>query len=158
MRNNFYYKWEEARNGGRVCVCVCVCVCLCVCVTPLSCLTPSPFFKNFVHHPLAPLPHFLSPPTLTPTVLSVVLFLWLNGCSHHIWCVILLNDNMDLHMPSLGTLVPEGTWCLFYATRRQVYWGLSHNFVFYWYSDFVIAHTNPNTHSILIGDLDSLLI
>ena len=36
--------------------------------------------------------------------LSCYLFLWLNGWSHHIWCVILLNDIMDLHMSSLGTL------------------------------------------------------
>ena len=64
-------------------------------------------------------PPILSPPpphtslslqTPTPTVLSVVLFLWQNGWSHHIWCAILLNDNMDLHMFSLGTLVPEGSW------------------------------------------------
>ena len=32
---------------------------------------------------------------------------------------------MDLHISSLGTLVPEGTWCVFYATRHQVYWGLT---------------------------------
>ena len=32
----------------------------------------------------------------TPTALSVVLFLWLNGWSRHIWCTFLLNDIMDL--------------------------------------------------------------
>ena len=31
-------------------------------------------------------------------------FLWLNGWLNHIWCAILLNDIMDLHMSSLGTL------------------------------------------------------
>ena len=30
---------------------------------------------------------------------------------------------MDLHMSSLGALEPEGLWCVFYATRHQVYWG-----------------------------------
>ena len=30
-------------------------------------------------------------------------------------------DIMDLHMWSLGTLVPEGHCHVFYATRRQVY-------------------------------------
>ena len=71
--------------------------------------------------------------------------------SHHIWCAILLNDNMDLHMSSLGTLVPERPWCVFYATRRQVYWRLTH-VVFYWYSD-LISHTHTNTHSTLRGNL-----
>ena len=50
-----------------------------------------------------PFPSFLLPPTPTPTALSVVLLLWLNGWSHHTWCAILLHDIMDLHMSSLGT-------------------------------------------------------
>ena len=28
-------------------------------------------------------------------------------------------------MSSLDTLVTEGPWCVFYAARRQVYWGLT---------------------------------
>ena len=52
----------------------------------------------------------LSPSAPTPTVLSGVLFLSLNGWTHHIWCAILLNDNMDLYvqpwyLSSLGTLM-----------------------------------------------------
>ena len=52
----------------------------------------------------------LSPPAPTPTVLSGVLFLSLNGWTHHIWCAILLNDNMDLYvqpwyLSSLGTMM-----------------------------------------------------
>ena len=59
----------------------------------------------------------------------------------------LLNDKMDLlHMPSLGTGVPEGPWQVFYATRCQVYWGLTHNMAFYWYSD-LISHTHKHTHT-----------
>ena len=38
-------------------------------------------------------------------------------------------------MLSLGTLVPERPCYVFYATRHQVYWGLTHNVVFRWYSD-----------------------
>ena len=76
---------------------------------------------------------FLSSPTLIPTVLSAVLFLWLNGWSHHIWYAILLNDDIDLHMLSLVTLLLEGPWCAFYAIRHQVYWGLKHKVVCYWY-------------------------
>ena len=78
----------------------------------------------------------LSPPTSTSTVLLVVLFLWLNVWSHHIWCAILLNDNM--------VLVPEGPWCVFYAARRQVYWGLTHIVVFLLVLRFDI--TNAQTH------------
>ena len=40
-----------------------------------------------------------------------------------------INDIMDLHMSSLGTLVP-GLRCVFYATSYQVYEGLTHNEVF----------------------------
>ena len=102
--------------------------------------------------PLAP-SHF--PATSNPhaTVLSVFLFLWLNGSSCHIWCATLLHDNMDLHMQSLGTLLPEGPWCVFYAfyaTRHQAYWGLAHNVIFYWYSD-LISHTCKHTHSTRRG-------
>ena len=53
-------------------------------------------------------------------------------------CAILLNDNMDLHMSSLGTLVPEGPWYVFYAARCQVYGGLIYNVVFYWYPDITL--------------------
>ena len=61
--------------------------------------------------------HFLVISSPTPTVLSVVLFLWLSRWSH-IWWAVLLNDDMDLHMLSLGTLLPEGPWCVFYATSK----------------------------------------
>ena len=68
---------------------------------PPYCLLPS--FSNFVQP--TPPPTSLSPSNASPTVPFVDLFLWLNGWSCHIWCVILLNDNMDIHMSSLGTLV-----------------------------------------------------
>ena len=38
-----------------------------------------------------------------------------------------------------------GPWCVFYATRHQVYWGLTHNVVFYWYSD-LISHTHKHAN------------
>ena len=53
--------------------------------------------------------------TPAPTVLSIALFLWLNGWSRHNWCTILPNDNMDLYMSSFGTLVPEEPWYVLYA-------------------------------------------
>ena len=62
---------------------------------------PTPSFQIFSNSspPLFPVnsdPHHL------------LLFLKQNGWSRHVWFAILLNDAMDLHMSSLGTLVPEG--------------------------------------------------
>ena len=59
-------------------------------------ILPHPRFPNFVQPPS------LLPPTLTSTSYSVVLFLWLNGWSRHIWS-ILLNDIMNVNMSSLKT-------------------------------------------------------
>ena len=104
---------------------------------PLYSLPPPPPhpFSNFVQPP--PFPCHLQPP-------PPLLFLSLNGWSHHIWCAILLNI-MDLHMSSLGTLVPKEPWSVFYAKRRQVYWGLTHHVVFCRYSD-LISNTHKDTH------------
>ena len=55
-----------------------------------------PLFQFLSNPP--PHPTSLSPPTPTPTVFSIILLLWLNGWSQHIWCAILLNVNIDLHM------------------------------------------------------------
>ena len=90
----------------------------------------------------------LPPATPAPIAISAVLLLRLNGWSHHVWCAIFLNDDRDLHMLNLGTLLLEGPWCMVYAVRSQVYWGLTHNVVFYWYSD-LISHTQ--THKTLSG-------
>ena len=100
-------------------------------------------FSNFVQ-PLPPTS--LSSQTPTPIVFSVALFIWLNEWSGHIWCAILCNDKMDLHMSSLHTLVPKGPWCVFYATRCQVFWGLTHEIC---YSD-LISH-EQNRRSTLSG-------
>ena len=99
-----------------------------------------PFFKFCSTLP----PTSVTYPTPIPTIFSVALFLWLNGWSSHIWCAVLLNDNIDLHMSSLGTLVSEVLWCVL----CQFYWGLTHNVVFYQYSD-LISHTHKHTHTTL---------
>ena len=72
--------------------------------------TPSltPIFQILSNPPCS-----LSPPNPTLAVLSVVVFLWLNGWSCHIWCAILQNNNMDLHVLSLGSF----TLMFVYATR-----------------------------------------
>ena len=79
---------------------------------------------------------------------------WLNGWSRHIWCAIWLNDIRDLHMSSLVALVPEGPWCVFYATMHQVYWGPTHNVFFRWYSN-LISHTHTHTHSHIHTNKDA---
>ena len=102
-------------------------------------ILPTPSFSNFVH-PLPPLPCCLQP---HPHCSFCCLLYLAEGWSCHISCAI--DDNMDLHMPSLVTLVSEGPWCVFYATRSQVYWGLTH-VVFYWYSD-LISHTQTHKYT-----------
>ena len=110
--------------------------------TPIYCL---PLFFKFCPTSQSS----LSFPTHTP-----MLFLWLNGWWNHIWSAISINDIMDLHMSSLGTLVWERPWCVPHATRRQVYWGQAQNEAFYWHSD-LISHIHKdihiNTHSTLRG-------
>ena len=105
---------------------------------------PPPFFSKFVHPPLQ-LPYHLQAPSSTPTALFVTLFLWLNGWLCSIWCVILLNDIVDIHMLSLGTSIPEGTCCVFYATRHQSHWGLTHNAFFA--VTLIWFHTHTHTHT-----------
>ena len=70
---------------------------------------PSYFMKTLsVYIAWSPFSNFVQPPSLLPktptsTSYSVVLFLWLNGWSRHIWSAILLNGIMDVHMSSLKT-------------------------------------------------------
>ena len=117
------------------------------------CIAYSSLFSSFVQ----PVPPLLKLPTLDPTAPFVALFLvlfWLNRCSLHIWLAILLNDIVDIHISILGTFVPERRWCVFYATRRQVYWGLTHNKILFWYSDLIShtqTHTRTKTHNTLRG-------
>ena len=37
----------------------------------------------------------------------------------HLMCYVLLHDIMDLHMLSVGSLVPQGPCGVFYATRHH---------------------------------------
>ena len=98
-------------------------------------------FSNFVQPPY--------PATTNhhPIALPVVLFYWLNRWLCQIWCAILLTDIMNLYMSSLVTLVPEGPWCVVYATRHHVYWGLtSLNFLLILWFDITLTNTHRNTN------------
>ena len=112
-----------------------------------------PIFKFCLH----PAPCLSSPKSLPPLfTLFFALFIWLNGWSFHIWCVILFNDAMDLHMLILGTLVPEEPCCVFYTTRHQIYWGLIYNEIFCKYS-VLISHIQTKTCSTNKGQKHHLL-
>ena len=94
---------------------------------PLYCLLlPFPYFC--LPPPLPPLPCHLQPSS--PLLFLLFCLFWVNEWSQHIWCAVLLNENMDMHTSNLDTLVPEGSWCLFYVTRCHVYWSLTDNVVF----------------------------
>ena len=54
---------------------------------------------------------------------------------------------MYLHVSSLGTLVPERLCCVFYATKLQVRWGLTH-LVFRWYFG-LISHNTDATQGLI---------
>ena len=108
--------------------------------------TPFPILPNLPPFQILSNPP-LSPPTPTPTVLSVVLSLWLNGWSRHIWCAILLNDNRDLHMSSLGTLVPEGPRCAFYATKQGVKVPEVWHILWFFTGTQILYHTHTHTHT-----------
>ena len=66
-------------------------------------ILPTHPFSNFVW-----LPSSLLPPNPNPTI--VVMFLWLNGWSCHIWCDILLNDIVKKHIG----------WFWYLNTRRTL--------------------------------------
>ena len=89
-------------------------------LTPLFYEDPPYIATPSLFHP-HPTPTLLSPPTPQPNC-SFCCWVSFAECvvTPYLKCYFLLNDNMDLHMPSLGTLVPEGPWCVFYATRCQV--------------------------------------
>ena len=106
-------------------------------------LTPLFQILSTPPQPLTPLPCYLQP---TPP-LFLLLFLWLNGWSQHIWCaIILLNDNMNLHMSSLGTLEPEGA-CVRFMQLGVTFSEVWHNVIFYWYSDLIPPTPTHTVHS-----------
>ena len=90
-------------------------------------------------------PTSLSPQTLIPNTPSVVMFVWLNGWSCHIWCAILCNNNMDLHMSSLGTLVTEGPWYVFYVkgVKLTELWHI----LWFFTGTLIWYHTHTHTHT-----------
>ena len=96
--------------------------------------------------------HLESPPPLL--FLLPCFFGWMSDCPTfpHISCVIFLNDIMNLHISTLGTLVPEWPCCVFYETMHQIYWGLTHNVFFWLYSGCIhVYHTSKDKerHSTL---------
>ena len=87
----------------------------------------------------------LSPPSSTPIVHSVFLFLWLNGWSCHIWCTTLLNDNMDLHMSSLSTSVPKGLDACF--MQQGITFTELWHIIWFFNGSLIWYHTHKHTHT-----------
>ena len=94
-----------------------------------------PFFK------FCPTPPSPFPPTLTATAHYVTFFSRLNGWSCHIWCAILLNDIMDVHMSSLKTLMHVSCNNASSLLSSDIWCG------FFLYSDLISdIHTHKHTH------------
>ena len=111
---------------------------------------PSPY----IAYPRPPLFQIFSNPFLSPLPLSCTPLLFLlsfffGWMGDHATFDAPLNDIMDLCLSNFDTLVPEGPCCVFYVTRRQVYWDQTH-VVFCRYSDLIShthAHTCARTHT-----------
>ena len=107
---------------------------------PLYIAYPPPF-SNFVQPPLS---HFPATSDLHPNCsfcCPVSLAEWV--IIPHLMCY-LPNDNMDLHMSSLGTLVPEGTF-MQQGVRFTEVWHIMWFFTgtLIWYH----KHTHTHTHT-----------
>ena len=71
-----------------------------------------------------------------------VLFLWLDGCSYHIWCVVSFNDIMDLDMSSVGTLVPDDLPWFTSCVKCIEIWHMR-----YFAGTLIWYHTHKYTHT-----------
>ena len=101
-----------------------------------------PFFKFCP----TPLPCCLQPPALL-LILLCYFFGWMGD--HATFDVLFYS--MISWMYICRAL---GSWCMFYATRCQVYWVLTCDVVFCWYSNLIShtqTHMHKDTHSPLRG-------
>ena len=132
FENGYNRGWEiftrnggKARNGGVGFIMGGYCLC--------------PLFQMLSTPP--PPPTFLSPPTSPPLFfLLSCLFSWMGD---HTTFDVLFSDNINQHMSSLGSLVPEGPGCVFYAIRHHVYFGLTHTICHI----YLIRHTQTQKHT-----------
>ena len=124
-------------------------------------LFPEQLFMNYSYgDPLYPLTHpfkilsnhsFPSLPTFNSTAIFNALLFWMNGWLCHNLSVVFLHDNMDLYSLVEPCILVAGRPCyVFYGTGCQVYWGMTHNVVFWWYSDLIsYKHIHTKTHSTI---------
>ena len=95
-----------------------------------------PSFSKFCSSPPFPCRFQLPPPTLL-LFLLLCFFGWMDNRAT-------FGELFIYTYVELWYLVPEGSWCVFDAASRQVYWGLTHNVDFSWHSD-LISHTCKHT-------------
>ena len=94
------------------------------------CPTPLPVFVNsHLDHCCS----FCCLVSLTKWVIAPYLLF----CSMILW----------IYTSNLGTSLPEVPWCVFWSTRRQVYWGLTRDFLVVLWFDITLTQT----HSTLRG-------
>ena len=105
-------------------------------------MLPTPPFWSFVQP--TPLLQFSVNSNPTPNVLYVVLFLWLNRWSHHIWCAILRNDNMDLHMLAMLT-TKRALMCVLCNKASSLLRPDTYDFLLVLWFD--ITHTQAKKHT-----------
>ena len=92
-----------------------------------------------------PFPNFVQPPLLWclqfPPPLLILLSCFFGWMGDHTTFDVLFY----LMISWMYTCRALGPWCVFYATRCQYYWGLTHNVVFCWYSDLI---SHKHTHKL----------
>ena len=109
---------------------------------PLYCLPTLPPFFEIFSIPRC-LPCCLEPPAPLLIMLSCF-FGWMGDCATFGVLFYLMRSWM---YPCRAL----GPWCVFYATRCQVYWGLTH-VAFCWYSDLISqTQTHTQTHTAYSG-------
>ena len=102
--------------------------------------TPLYWLPPFLKFCPTPLPRYLQP--LPPLLFLMSCFFgWVGDRATF---DVLFYDVMDLYMSTVGTLVPEGPYYVFYAGRCHVFWDLTRNVVFCLYSD-LISHKQTLT-------------
>ena len=95
-------------------------------------------------------PQLLLNSNLHPQCSFYCLFSLANGLSHHTWCVILLNDIIDLIYQTFVPLYQKDC-CVFYATRCQVRRVLTHNMFFWYYLDLISDTRHKQSHTAHSG-------
>ena len=129
MHINFQYSWQQGPNP---------------CILWRPPILPTRPFSNFVQLLLSCHPQ-------TPHPLLFLLSCFFGSMGNQATFNVLLYLYNDIMALQMYLYVP---WCVFSATRHQVYWGITHNVLFCCYShllSLIHSHTRTTIHGTLIG-------